>query len=118
MKNLRNRINTYVFNDTVQYQTVYYRVLGLRNARTVLAGQTDFAQKQKAVCVINRVIFHEARCLVLFTKLHTSNFSKVLNALCVLPNVIHKAIISSRSPLMVLVDINNNGGKINCLLMI
>jgi hypothetical protein len=48
MKNLRNRISTYVFDDTVQYQTVYYRVLGLKNARTAQAGQTDCALKVKA----------------------------------------------------------------------
>jgi len=118
MKNLRNRISTHIFNDAVQYQIVYYRVLGLRNASTVQAGQTDFVPKQKAVCIINRVIFHEARHFVRFTKFHTSNFSKVLNALCALSNVTHNVIISRSSRLMVLVDINIYCDKINCLLRI
>jgi hypothetical protein len=48
MKNLRDGTSTYVFEETVQYQTVYYLVLGLRNARTVQAGQTALAPKQKA----------------------------------------------------------------------
>lgn len=118
IKNLRNRISTYVFDDTVQYQTVYYRVLGLKNARTVQAGQTDFAPKQKAFCIFNRVIFHEARCFVYFTKFRTSNFSKVLNALCVLLNDIHKVIISSSSRLMMLIDNNIICDIINCVLRI
>ena len=118
MKKLRNRISRYVFDEAVHSQTVYYRVLGLRNARTVQADQTDFAPKQKTVCIINSVILHEARYFIRFTKFHTSNFSKVLNALCVLLNVTHKVIISSSCRLMVLVDNNINCDKINCLLRI
>jgi hypothetical protein len=64
------------------------------------------------------VTFHEARCFVRLTKFHKSNFIKVLNALFVLVSVIHKVIISSSSPLLVLVDSNINCGKINCLLRI
>jgi len=35
IKNLRNIKSSYVFDETLHYQTVYYCVLGLTNARTV-----------------------------------------------------------------------------------
>jgi hypothetical protein len=53
--------------------------------------------------------------LVHFTKFHTPNLSKVLNAMCVLLTVINKVIISSSSRLMTLVENKINCDKINCI---